>query len=220
MNNKKTKEKGVIYITHSGELLFLLIVILVVVIISTLCFIHNQKNRENDYYAYLPDVNGLIVGSPVRMMGIEVGHVIELKPTKEDVRVKFILTRKGVYIPQGTEYTVEFSGMAGSRSLELYPPDEDTYVSSSTPLLTCLPPKRLNEAISMLNYMYKKLTSIIYTTSTFGEKLGAFQLNKDMNFDREQVSESFKYYDGLIDDATIKAENLNKILNERINHAK
>ena len=65
----------------------------------------------------MPDVDGLIVGSPVRMMGIEVGHVTKIKPIKDEVFVRFIITEKDLKIPQGTVATVEFSGMAGSKSL-------------------------------------------------------------------------------------------------------
>ena len=89
----------------------------------------------------MPDVDGLIVGSPVRAMGIEVGHVTKIKPVKDEVFIKFIITDKDVKLPQGTVVTVEFRGMAGSKSLELYLPDETTYLDSSVPLLRVASPK-------------------------------------------------------------------------------
>lgn len=47
---------------------------------SSHCFYFNSyifKNiqTDNDYTIFMNDVDGLIVGSPVRMMGIEVGHI-------------------------------------------------------------------------------------------------------------------------------------------------
>ena len=36
---------------------------------------------------------------------------------------------------KGTAVTVEFSGLGGSKSLELYLPDKDTYLDGSVPVL-------------------------------------------------------------------------------------
>ena len=74
--------------------------------------------------------------------------------------VRYSITNPDVYIPQGTNVTVEFSGMAGSKSLELYLPDANTYIENSTPVLSVMPPKRLHDALGLLNDMFKKLASI------------------------------------------------------------
>ena len=105
----------------------------------------------------MSDVDGLIVGSPVRMMGIEVGHITKIKPTNEEVFVKFILTDKNMQLPQGTIATVEFSGMAGSKSLELYLPNQSTYINTDVPILEVDPPKRLHDAMGLLNEMFDKI---------------------------------------------------------------
>ena len=78
MSDKK-REKTV-YINSKGELLTWLIVVLLIVAISSTTFMHKSKNDENDYQVFLPDVDGLVIGSPVRMMGVEVGHVVKIKP--------------------------------------------------------------------------------------------------------------------------------------------
>lgn len=202
MSDNKENKRDVFYITPKIELLIWLIVILVFVAFSSVGYIHREKNDENDFQVFLPDVDGLIVGSPVRMMGIEVGHVTKIKPVKDEVYVKFILTNPDVYIPQGTSVTVEFSGLAGSKSLELYLPDEKTYIDKETPLFDVNPPKRLRDALVLLDNMYKKLTSIIYTSSSFGEKINDANLkferpngsNTDfrdfLNFSNEFLDES------------------------------
>ena len=79
MKESVSKEK-IIKVTHSGELLIWLLIILLVVAITSLTYIFKGKHDDNDYRIYLRDVDGLIVGSPVRMMGIEVGHVTKIKP--------------------------------------------------------------------------------------------------------------------------------------------
>lgn len=215
------KDDKVLYITHSGELLFWLIVILAIVAISSSTFMFKEKNDENDYQIFLQDVDGLIVGSPVRMMGIEVGHVTKIKPTNTDVYVKFIITNPDIYIPQGTKITVEFSGMAGSKSLELYPPSKDDIIDKSTQILTVTPPKRLHDALALLNDMFKKLGSIIYTTSSFGSKLE--------NIDMPEMGKSgnledfVKYTDNFVENSgkkTTEIHNAIESLKETRNHAK
>ena len=178
-NESEKREKRNIKITHAIELLIWLIIILIIVAASSLTFMNKELHSENDYQIFLPDVDGLIVGSPVRMMGIEVGHVTKIKPMKDEVFVKFILTHSDVYIPQGTVVTVEFSGMAGSKSLELYLPDKNTYIDNTVPMITVNPPRRLNYALGLLNDMYKKLTSIIYTSSSFGDKMNEVKVKKE-----------------------------------------
>lgn len=207
MNEKKNKENNVFYVTHSGELLFWLVIILIVVFVSTVTYISREKNDTNDYQVFLQDVDGLIVGSPVRMMGIEVGHVTKIKPLKDEVYVKFILTNPDVYIPQGTAVTVEFSGMAGSKSLELYLPDKSSYIDDKSPMLVVMPPKRLHDALGLLNDMYKKLTSIIYTSSSFGGKLKDIDIEKGADVDMQSF---LNYSNKFLDESNEKALNLNK----------
>lgn len=167
----KNKENKVFYITHSGEVLFWLVIILAFVAVFSVRHIIKENNSDNDYRVFLPDVDGLIVGSPVRMMGIEVGHVVKIKPVKEEVYVKFILTNPEVYIPQGTAVTVEFNGLGGSKSLELYLPEKASYIDKTSSALVVMPPTRLHDSLGMLNDMFKKIDSIIYTTTSFGKKL-------------------------------------------------
>lgn len=200
----KDKEKNTLYITHSGEFLIWLVVILIIVSIST--FVYFAKEKEiNDFNIFMPDVDGLIVGSPVRMMGIEVGHVVKIKPTNEEVYVKFIITDKTVTLPQGTVATVEFSGMAGSKSLELYPPNQSTYIDCDTPILTVDPPKRLHDALGLLNDMFDKIGSIIYTSSSFSDKVKLINIQTGGS---DGIKSFIKYADDLINDSNKKAEDL------------
>ncbi len=205
------KEKSnIFYITHKGELLIWLIIILLITLITTTINIHNKKN-ENDYNIFMPDVDGLIVGSPVRMMGIEIGNVTKIQPTNTEVFVKFTLTDKDLDLPQGTVATVEFSGMAGSKSLELYLPNQNIYIDKNTPILSVSAPKRLHDALGLLNEMFEKLGSIIYTSSSFSTKLKALDLPTGTN---ENIENFIEYTDNMVDNATEKAENIQTKLYE------
>ena len=210
MQKEEKQEKNrVFYITHSGELLIWLIIILMIIAFSTVTYMVNEKHHEHVYNIFMPDVDGMIVGSPVRMMGIEVGHVTKIKPTKEDVYVRFEITRDGIEIPQGTVATVEFSGMAGSKSLELYLPEENTYVDNNTPILSVDPPKRLHDAYGLLNEMFNKIASIIGTSSYFAKKLKEIDIPKSQGSDLEDF---IIYSNGVLNESIDRMENLGRKL--------
>ena len=206
------KESRVLYITHSAELLIWLVVLFIILSLATLGVFLKEKNDDNDYQIFLDDVDGLIIGSPVRMMGLEVGHITKIAPTNGEIYVKFVLTNPDVYIPQGTIATVEFSGMAGSKSLELYLPEEGDYIDCSTPLLTVLPPKRLHDALGLLNEMYKKLTTIIYSTTSFSNKLNVINLNLGQG---ANIEEFLKYTDAVIEDSNKRVTDFGNKLESR-----
>lgn len=208
----KEKDRDIFYITHSMEILVWLIIVLIIVGISTVSYMIKEKNDTNDYNIFMPDVDGLIVGSPVRMMGIEVGHIVKIKPTNENVYIKFIITNKDVSIPQGTKATVEFSGMAGSKSLELYLPDEDTYIDNTVPMLTVNPPKRLHDAFRLLNDMFHRLGDIIYNSSRFSNEIQKIEMPKPGS--DSNIYDFIRQADNAIDDSTKRAEDLRRKLND------
>ncbi len=186
----------VFYIDLAVEVLILLIIVcLAVGIFLTSNII--KTNKENSYKIFMPDVDGLIVGSPVRAMGIEIGYVTKIKPMYDQVYVKFLVTDKSVKIPQGTRATVEFSGMAGSKSLELYFPNEDTYIEPTTPILTVDPPKRLHDAVGLLNDMFKHIGSMITTSSIFARKLQTIEIPSGIG--NSNPSEFLNFADDMLD---------------------
>ena len=201
MSDKDT-ENNLLYITHKGELLIWLLIVLIIVCISYFVHVKNHEHA-NSHRIFLPDVDGLIVGSPVRMMGIEVGYVTRIKPLKDEVYVKFLIKDKDIKIPQGTHVTVEFNGMAGSKSLELYLPKKGDYIDSNTPILTVDDPKRLHDAAGLLNEMFKKLGNIIATTSMFGKKLKTIEMP---NSNKGDLSKFLQYANEVLDNSTERAE--------------
>ncbi|MBQ7764028.1 MCE family protein [bacterium] len=214
MKEKNKNKDGVLHITHAGEFLFWLVVICIIVAFSSLGLIFKEKHDENDYQIFLQDVDGLIIGSPVRMLGIEVGHITKIKPLNDEAYVKFIITNPDVYIPQGTVATVEFSGLAGSKSLELYLPQKGDYIDSSTPLLAVESPKRLHDAMGLLNDMFKKLGSIMYTTSHFGTELQEHDIMPThfVKPSNDNIKEFLIYSDKFLDDSNKKANEIRNSL--------
>ena len=217
MQDKDTKENAFI-ITHSLELLIWLIIVCLFVAFNSLGYILKEQNQDNDYKIFLQDVDGLIVGSPVRMMGIEVGYITKIKPMNDEVYVKFIITNPEVFIPRGTSATVEFTGMAGSKSLELYLPQNINDIDNSIPILQVTEPKRLHDAFDLLNQMYKKINSIIFSVSSFGNKVD-LDFKDLSNSSGSNFNDFIKYSDGFIEESGKKIYSINSVI-ERLKHDK
>ena len=72
------------------------------------------------------DVNGMRAGSAVQMMGLRIGQVEEITPIingKDSyVRLRFVVTEKGVKIPLASAISIQQSGIIGEQFLEVTPP--------------------------------------------------------------------------------------------------
>ena len=151
---------------------------------------YNKYSHENHsrYQIFLQDVDGIIVGSPVKMLGIPVGYVKHINFVNDTVFVDFIIDKKGVEIPNGSKITVEFSGLGGSKSLEIYPPTEK--YDSDTPPLIIQQPRRLGASLSLLNSMINKIGLIIFRCNYFSQSL-KFDEIKPMN--NKEIQEKLIY---------------------------
>ena len=70
-----------------------------------------KNSDKNTYYAFFDDVEGLVKGSPVRLMGVNAGYVDIVKIFDNKVFVAFKITKKNINIPQCAIATIEFYGL-------------------------------------------------------------------------------------------------------------
>ena len=154
---------------------------------------HNKAKELRTYQIFMSDVDGMIVGSPVKLMGVQVGYVQKIKVVNNTVYVKFVITDKNVHIPQGAIATVEFNGLGGSKSLEIYPPTEESIASKQIILVS--KPKRLHDSITLLNEMFDKIDSMSsrgsYFANQFVSSSGKFSVNPDDVSDNIQKIDKF-----------------------------
>ena len=130
------------------------------------------------YQIFMPDVDGMIVGSPVKYMGVQIGYIKNIKILTDKVYVRFVITEKNVTLPKGVIANVEFSGLGGSKSLELYPPiDED-----SDKIIIVPDQRRLNDSLTLINEMFLKIDSIGTRITLFADDMGVISDNK-LNID-------------------------------------
>lgn len=150
--------------------------------------IHNYRKEKAlvTYQIFMPDVDGLVVGSPVKFMGVQVGFIEKIKIVREEVYVKFVITDKSVTLPKGSVATVEFNGMGGSKSLEVYAPTEESLAEKK--LLVVQNPTRLNDALGLLSEMFDKIDSITTRTSFFAKETGLDNMESGIKLDEMQTN--------------------------------
>lgn len=103
---------------------FEILVWLLIISIGLFTFIYNtsvKNNVKNSFYIFFDDVDGLVKGSPVRLMGINIGYVRDVKIFDNKVFISFLVTKENIQIPKRATATIEFYGLGGSTSLELNP---------------------------------------------------------------------------------------------------
>jgi phospholipid/cholesterol/gamma-HCH transport system substrate-binding protein len=83
----------------------------------------NMLVKSNVYKVYYQDVEGLQIGTPVRIHGVEVGSVASIQLLPEEERVLVILDlQRAVQIPKNTKAIILSTGFMGSKAIALtYP---------------------------------------------------------------------------------------------------
>ncbi len=143
-----------------GELLVWGLILFSTIFLSL--YIYNSNVRKkHTYYAFFKDVDGLIKGSPVKMLGYQVGYVSNISIVNEDVFVTFIITDKELEMPPKITATVSFAGLGASKSLELSVPEAN---SKAKNYVTTEEPKRIQDFYIYTNRIAQ---NIVGMTSEF-----------------------------------------------------
>ena len=121
---------------------------------------YKHQKQYKTYQIFMEDVDGLIVGSPVKFLGVQVGHVKKIQIISSDVYIKFIIEQDGLVLPTGSIATVEAFGLGGSKALEIYPPDKN---APTDQIIKIKEPTRLSKVMSLFDSIFKELDSIITT---------------------------------------------------------
>lgn len=156
---------------------------------------HYEKEKELvTYQIFMSDVDGLIVGSPVKFMGVQVGYIEKIKIVSNDVYLKVVITDKDVELPKGSIATVEFSGMGGAKSLEVYPPTKESLAENK--LIVVESPKRLHDSLGLLNDMFDKIGSITTKLSFFAKETGVSDFSNSVHL--PEVQDNMDNFDKLM----------------------
>ena len=197
------------------ELLVWLVLISICLLIG--CFLHMRYEASFEHHKiYMPDVDGLIVGSPVHMMGTSIGYVDKVEIVSDnEIEVRFKITNKSVHVPPGTFATVEFNGMGGSKSLEIYTassgkiPNE---VVGKNDYILVDRPKRLRDSMSLLYQMYEKLMDIMYTSANFANSMKKINTGNIPVGDISDMNHFIDYADSYLDKYSGEMQSIRKML--------
>lgn len=143
-------------------------------------FVYTKNTRENyTYYVFFNDVDGLIKGSPVKIQGYQVGYVSNISLVNDEVFITFIITEKDVAMPEKMAATIAFTGMGGSKSLELFVPEKGSKINN---YITAIEPRRLQDF-----YVYQNqiANNLIIMTTQFMELADDKRINWLKNFIKE-----------------------------------
>ncbi|MBQ8635641.1 MCE family protein [bacterium] len=88
------------------------------------------------------DVNGMRAGSAVQMMGLRIGQVEDITPIIQGkdsyVKLRFVITEKGVKIPYASTISIQQSGIIGEQFLEVTPPKNEFIFSETSKPTTAI----------------------------------------------------------------------------------
>lgn len=140
---------------------FVVWLIIIAALVFGFRYHHYQTQKQfKTYQIFMSDVDGLIVGSPVKFLGVQIGHVRKIQVLSSDVYIKFIITQKDLVLPIGAIATVEGSGLGGSKALEIYPPSEK---NPTDKIIVSKDPTRLSKVMLLFDSIFRELDSIITT---------------------------------------------------------
>ena len=194
MYNKLMKENIRLYAWIEFVIWF---IILGLCILGFRLYRYEEFKKLSSYQIFMPDVDGMIVGSPVRYMGVQVGYIKNIKILTHNVYVRFVITDKNIKLPKGVIATVEFNGLGGSKSLELYPPDKN---ENTERLIVIQSPKRLHDSLGLLNDMFDKIGSITGKLSHFANKMGVIDSStKNIKVKPEDIEKGIRQTDDFVD---------------------
>lgn len=168
-------------------------------------FIHSVKEQKtNSYYLFFSDVDGLMKGSPVRLMGMQIGYVQNIKVFDNKVFVSFLVTSKNVTIPEQAIATVEFYGLGGSKSLEITPAVYSPYrKTKKDDLIITREPYRIQDFYDVQNSIARTIVRINNSFTAILEDNEIYKAKKQL-----KVSNKIQKLNGDIKEVHEKEMNL------------
>ncbi len=165
---------------------FIWFIILCLCVFGYRAYRYEKFNQLSSYQIFMPDVDGMVVGSPVKYMGAQVGYIKNIKLLTNRAYVRFVITEEDLELPKGVIATVEFTGLGGSKSLELYPPDKNILTEK---LIVIKQPIRLHDSMNLLNDMFDKIGAIGTKFNHFTEEMD-FVENNSLKITSDDVSKN------------------------------
>ena len=110
--------------------------ILIILPIINLLFIKNNINKKNFLLtkAYFNKIDGVNVGTDVRMSGIKIGEVFEIKINSNKPLVYFGLN-KNTMIPNDSSISIQTDGLFGNKFFTVEPGGSEEYLRNNDEII-------------------------------------------------------------------------------------
>ena len=162
-------------------------------------YFYTIDTKENyTYNVFFNDADGLIKGSPVKIQGYQIGHVSNISLINDEVFITFIITDKDIKMPEKLAATIAFTGMGGSKSLELFVPPEGSKAGN---YITTIEPRRIQDFYVYQNQIANNIVSM---TAAFMELADEQRVNWLKNFIKEPTM--LKYIGTTLDNVQQKEQ--------------
>lgn len=180
---------------YTAEIIIWLVAIYFIAQVTISTF-YPQLTEYREYTVKLNDIDGLIVGSPVRLMGMQIGTVSKITYNEDKILLTMRIRKKGVNLPPSTTFTIEGASLGGNRSIELIPhedqSEEHISIKEHKRMISMI--KDANEAINDMISGFVSMLEIVNTRTPkeleekiafFNDQLGEFdtlssRINKDI----------------------------------------
>jgi hypothetical protein len=137
----------------------------------------NSPVKQQTIKLAFEDANELSRGASVRMMGTEVGYVSDVQLRENHVDVIIKTNAGSLQIPSGSTFTILFTGLVGSKSIEVIPPAVTRPFIQGKPQYLVQNPIRLRQALQYQIDIAKALEDGAQNfTNFFGNKKPAEML--------------------------------------------
>lgn len=158
--------------------LFLWIVALIAISVVIVFVQSVQIQKANSYYMFFTDIDGLTKGSPVRLMGMQIGYVQQIRVFDDKVFVSFLVTEKDAKMPEPATAAVEFYGLGGSKSLEIEPIPSNGKTKED--FIITREPYRIQMFFDATNEINRNLISLGNSFTTIVSEKNLFKTQKQL----------------------------------------
>lgn len=176
------------------KLFFLLLEIFIgISLFSLILFLGIDKfrmhiNMRPSYTVNFKDVDGLSVGSPVRLMGMQIGNVTKIELLDSEIYVTFRIIKKNTLIPDGSIASIQFTGLAGSKSLEILPSKRKTLKTGT--IIYSTEPIRINSVLQVQTTIFENLLDFCKGLLGFFSKNSVDSTKKNLHTTSKYIQES------------------------------
>ncbi len=176
--------------------------------------------RGQTIVLHFKDANELINGSSVQMLGTEVGYVSNIHIDNERVDVTAQMYPKTPPIPAGSTFTILFTGLGGSKSIEIELPDHPPLTNQPVVSYDVIEPIRMKQLFDANIKTTKALTDgATNIADFFGKKKPVEELQENIEQVRDWSDQSMFVAQDMQDNLDYAQINVNKAGNSSIKRA-